>query len=725
MTSKNNRPLSQRRVKTPRVIQMEAVECGVASLAIILGYFGKYLPLEILRVDCGVSRDGSNALNLLRTAKKYGLEGEGRRISYTDLFDLELPAILFWEFRHFLVLEGFGKDCVYLNDPRAGHKTISYEELNGSFSGVVLSFRKAAHFETGGRPPQFLQQLSERLASVRRPLAFLGFITICSLLPGFAIPSFLMLFLKAFFSKHVMPWPTLFLAAVFFTAIFAGALTWIRQYYLNRLSGKLAIRFSGDFLQHLLQLPIDFYTQRYPGEIAHRMTLNDSVVEALTGSLFMSAMDFLLIVFYGLAMLTYDVTLASIGLFAGIVNLGTMLWIYRARMNDYARLKQDISKSVGEAILGLQNIETIKARGGESDFFSKWAGYYTRNINAQQDIGRKDVILTSIPPFFQMLVLSLLLGVGSYQVIHTPLTVGMLMALQLLMTNFLLPINRFVGFGQTIQTMDIELERINDVLKHPIDPSYRAKPVQHTVKVEGALEFQHVTFGYSRLNAPLIENLSFSIRPGQRLALVGPTGCGKSTIAKLASGLLHPWSGKILYDGIPIEELPREQLSHSMATVDQDIFLFAGTIRDNLTLWNFTVDDKMLVTAAQDASIHEEIIARDGGYESLLLEGGRNLSGGQRQRIEIARALLYNPKLLILDEATSALDSKSEMEVLEKIWRRGCSALLIAHRLTTVQDANEILVLNQGKVSQRGTHADLRAEKGLYQELILSEAGHE
>ena len=394
-------------------------------------------------------------------------------------------------------------------------------------------------------------------------------------------------------------------------------------------------------------------------------------------------------------------------------------------MNNSPRLKQDISKSVGEAILGLQNIETIKARGGESDFFSKWAGYYTRNINAQQDIGRKDVILTSIPPFFQMLVLSLLLGVGSYQVIHTPLTVGMLMALQLLMTNFLLPINRFVGFGQTIQTMDIELERINDVLKHPIDPAYRAKPVQHTVKVEGALEFQHVTFGYSRLNAPLIENLSFSIRPGQRLALVGPTGCGKSTIAKLASGLLHPWSGKILYDGIPIEELPREQLSHSMATVDQDIFLFAGTIRDNLTLWNFTVDDKMLVTAAQDASIHEEIIARDGGYESLLLEGGRNLSGGQRQRIEIARALLYNPKLLILDEATSALDSKSEMEVLEKIWRRGCSALLIAHRLTTVQDANEILVLNQGKVSQRGTHADLRAEKGLYQELILSEAGHE
>lgn len=715
---------NHQRVKTPRVIQMEAVECGVASLAIILGYFGKYLPLEILRADCGVSRDGSNALNLLKAAQKYGLEGNGYRKSCEGLFDLEFPVILFWEFRHFLVLEGFGKDKVYLNDPATGPKTVSYEELNSSFSGVVLTFRKGPNFQPGGRPSQLIDHLSERLSSAKRPLAFLGLVSLCSLIPGFALPFFLLLFLQSFFSKHVMPWPSLFTIAVFCTALFAGALTWIRQYYLNRLSGKLAIRFSGDFLQHLLQLPIDFYTQRYPGEIAHRMTLNDSVVEALTGSLLFAAMDFLLIVFYGLAMLTYDVALASIGLLAGALNIGMLLWMYRARMNDYARLKQDLSKSIGEAISGLQNMETIKARGGESDFFSKWAGYYTRNINAQQDIGKKDVLLTSIPPFFQMLVLGLLLGAGSYQVIHTPLTVGMLMALQLLMTHFLLPINRFVGFGQTIQTMDIELERINDVLKHPIDPAYRAKPLQQTAKLEMFLEFRNVTFGYSPLNPPLVQNLSFSIRPGKRLALVGPTGCGKSTIAKLASGLLHPWSGQILYGGIPVEEIPRDLLCHSMATVDQDLFLFAGTIRENLTLWNHKVPDEMLVTAAQDACIHDEIIAREGGYESLLFEGGKNLSGGQRQRIEIARALLYHPKFLILDEATSALDAKTEQEVLEKIWRRGCAALFIAHRLATIQNADEILVLAEGKIAQQGTHSELKTAEGMYRELILSEDGH-
>ncbi|MDE3045515.1 MAG: NHLP family bacteriocin export ABC transporter peptidase/permease/ATPase subunit [Verrucomicrobiota bacterium] len=723
MPELSERPTTLRRVKTPRVIQMEAVECGVAALAIVLGYHGKYVPLEVLRADCGVSRDGSNAFNLLKAAKKYGLEGEGFRKTVEGLFEVEFPAILFWEFRHFLVLEGFGKNKVYLNDPAIGPRTVSYEEFQAGFSGVALTFHKGPLFQTGGEPPLLLKQLANRLKSVPDSLLFLLLTSLCSLLPGFAIPAFLMLFIKSFFVKHLMPWPAMFLSAVFGTAILAGLLTWLRQYYLNRLSGKLAIRFSSEFLWHLLRLPVDFYTQRYPGEIAYRMTLNDSVVETLTGSLLFAAFDALLVVFYGAAMFAYSIPLACIGLLGGLVNVALLLWMYRSRIDTYARLRQDIGKSVAEAIGGLQNIETIKARGGETDFFAKWAGYYTRQINAQQEIGKKDVVLTSIPPFFQLLVLSLLLGVGSHEVLETPLTVGMLMALQLLMSNFLMPIHRLVGFGQQIQTMETELDRLNDVLKNPVDAAYVKKTVRtfSKPKLEGALEFRNVTFGYVRIAPPLIEGLSFSIRPGQRLALAGPTGSGKSTIAKLASGLLHPWSGQILYDGIPVDEIPREILCNSMATVDQDLFLFAGTIRDNLTLWNSKVPEEMLMNACRDAMIHEEIIARTGGYDALLLEGGKNLSGGERQRIEIARALLYNPSLLILDEATSSLDSKTDQLIAQNILQRGCSTLLIAHRLSTIQDAHEIVVIDQGKVVQRGTHSQLKNSDGLYRELIESE----
>lgn len=700
---------------------MEATECGAASLSIILSYYGKYLPLEELRMACGVSRDGSNALNLIRAAEKYGLKGQGFQKTGAELLSIDFPAIIFWEFNHFLVLEGFKKNRVYLNDPATGPRYISYEEFEKSYSGVVLMFGKETHFAQGGKPSSLLKQLYQRLKSVSNPVSFIFTTGVCLLLPGFALPAFVMVFLNTFFSMNIIPWKWGFLGAIFGVALFSGILTWFRQYCLNRLNTHLSMKFSSDFLWHLLKLPLSFYTQRFSGEIAYRTILNDEVAEILTGSILSATVDLLLIVFYGFLMLVYDAAIGWIGILAAFFNLIFLFFIYRSRINTYACLQQDMAKYVRESIGGLQNIEAIKAKGAESDFFSKWAGHYTNTVNKQQEIGKKDLFLTAVPIFFQLLASAVLLGVGSLRIIEGSLTIGMVMALQLLQINFLQPIQRFVGFNQLLQNMSIGLDRLNDILKNPVDRIYCQTKISPKQKVEGYLEFRKVTFGYAPLGPPLIESLSFTVKPGERLAFVGPTGSGKSTIAKLASGLFQPWSGEILYDGVPIEEIAREVLYHSIATVDQEIFLFSGTIRDNLTLWNSKIPDEMVFSATQDAAIHEEILLRLKNYDSLLLEGGRNLSGGQRQRLEIARALLYEPSFLILDEATSALDSKTEQEIMEKIKKRNCSVLMIAHRLSTIQDCDEIIVLDKGKILEKGKHHELKSSRGLYRDLILSE----
>jgi len=720
-----NKPPVFKKIKTPTVIQMEAVECGAACLTMVLGYFKKYVPLEQVRLECGVSRDGSNALNILKAARKYNLEAKGFKKNEEELFDIELPAILLWEFRHFVVLEGFGKEKVFLNDPETGPRHVTYNEFAESYSDVVLTFKKGENFVTGGKSKSLFTLLYERLKTTPKPLSFLFLIGLCLLIPGFAFPAFLMVFINTFFTNYVLPWKWEFIAAVLFTVCFSGILNWTQLYFLSKLNTKLSMRFSSDFLWHLLKLPMSFYAQRQSGEIAFRMNLNNVVAETLTGPVISSIINLLLILFFGIAMFFYDTLIASIAAILGGINLIIMFYIMRSRVIAYACLQQNISQSIGQSIGGIRNIETIKVKGIESDFFSKWAGYYTKNINANQQIEKKDAILATLPMFFQSIALASLLGIGSMRVIEGSLTIGTLMALQILQINFLIPINRFVTLSSLMQTMKKDIERLNDVMKNEADATYIKREAQSekedTFKLKGKLEFRNVSFKYAPLSPYIIENLSFIINPGEQVALVGGSGSGKSTIAKLATGLYYPTSGEILYDGIPIQEISVEKFRNSVASVDQDIFLFSGTIRDNLTFWNSRVPDQILIDAAMDADIHSEISSREGGYDSLLIEEGRNLSGGQRQRLEIARALVYNPSLIILDEATSALDNKTEAFVSDQIAKRGASILVVAARLSTIKKCREIIVLDRGVVSQRGTHEELLASEGIYQDLVKRE----
>jgi NHLM bacteriocin system ABC transporter peptidase/ATP-binding protein len=715
---------SAKRVKTPTVIQMEAVECGAASLGIILGYFEKFVPLEELRIDCAVSRDGSKAFNIIKAAEKYGLVAEGYARTIEELREGPFPMILFWEYKHFLVLEGFKKDKVFLNDPGSGPRVISIPELEKSYSNVCLIFETTDEFEPGGAPPPLWSKIEKRLRNIPGALTYIFGTGLALLVPGFAVPAFIVFFLQTFFSKSLVSFPKEFLGAIFLTALFSATLNWIQSYFLNRLHSKLSIRFSSEFLWHLLKLPISFYTQRYAGEIGYRMTLNDRIVDSLTGTILSSALSAVLVLFYGAVMFIYDPAIALIGVTGGTLNVIAMGLVFKSRKNIFSCLQQDLGKTVSESISGLQHIESIKSKALESNFFSRWSGYFVKNNNAIQSIGQKDTLLSTLPVFFQFLSLSALLSIGSIRILEGNLTTSTLMGLQLLLSNFLQPINRFVGFSQMIQNMQINLDRLDDVMKNPIDPLYQNRPEDSSEtkeKLSGTLEFKNVFFQYSPQSPYVIDNLSFVLKPGQRIALVGPSGSGKSTGAKLATGLYVPTTGEIFYDGKPMKDLTAKIINHSIATVDQDIFLFRGTIRENLTLWNPKIPDELMIEAAQDAMIHEEILSRKEGYDAMLEEGGANMSGGQRQRLEIARALLYRPSILILDEATSALDSKTEWEISNRIRERGCSVLMIAHRLSTIQDCDEIIVLNRGKVEQRGTHDQLKSQEGTYQKLVLSE----
>lgn len=713
-----------RREKTPTIIQMEITECGAVSLAIILGYYGKYTSLEELRGECGVSRDGSKASHILKAAEKYGLKGKGYRYSLEELQEIDLPAILFWGFNHFLVLEGFGKNKVFLNDPAVGPRSVTYEELDEHFTGIALVFHPTQAFHKSGSPFSIWRELIRRLRPVATSLFYLFLAGVCLLLPGLAFPAFIRVFVDHILVSHVIQWPFAFLGGMLLVILTTCILKSLQQFYLNRLGTRLSLQFSSEFLWHILRLPLSFYAQRFSGEIAYRATSNDQAAQIMTSALATTCVDLLLILFYGIILFQYSVPIGFVAIGAGLVNLGMMLCIQRSRKDAYARLQQETGKSISCCIETIQQIQMIKSMAGESNAFSRFMGYYANYINANQEIEKKDALLSTCPALLQGMAIALLLSIGSFEVMRGTLTVGMLIALQTLMLTFLAPVSRFVNFGQTIQYLTINFMRLNDVLKSPIDSIYSIKRESHVeVKLSGQLEFRNVMFRYNPLGPPVIENLSFSLKPGMRLAIVGPSGSGKSTVAKLASGLLKPSQGEILYDGKPRNEIASELFCRSLASVDEEIFFFAGTVKENLTFWNLgAITEEMLTRACHDACIHEALLARDPlGYEAHVIEMGRNLSGGERQRLEIARALLFSPTLLILDEATRNLDSEVEEKVIENIRKRGAACLVIAHRLNSIQNCDEILVLDQGKLVQRGTHQVLREAPGLYRELLQGE----
>ncbi len=729
--AKNGAPARRKirndRVKTPTLLQMEAVECGAAALGIIMRHHGLYLALEQLRLECGVSRDGSKASNVLKAARRFKMESKGYKHETDALYSMPKPLIIFWNFNHFLVLEGFQGDKVFLNDPAVGPRTITHEELEASFTGVVMEVKPGPEFKPGGDKPSLIPGLLRRVRGSERTLFYAVLTGLFLVIPGLVVPTFNRIFVDEFLVAGHQEWVRPLLMAMVLTAAMRMGLTWLQGQVLLRYQTKLSLTSSAKFFAHVLRLPVEFFAQRFGGEIGSRVQINDTVAGLLSGQLASTLLDGVVIIFYAVLMFRYDVvlTLACIGL--SLLNIVAVRLVSRSRVDGSRRLLQEHGKLMGTAMGGLQMIETLKATGGEDSFFGRWAGYQAKALKAKQALGLSGQIVSAVPPLLSTVTTTVVLGLGGFRVMNGYLTMGMLVAFQTLLSSFTRPINTFVGLGGQLQELEGDMNRLDDVLRYEEDPAYKlhsgaaadtASRFQNVIKLSGHVELRDVTFGYSRLEGPLIENFNLVIEPGKRVALCGGSGSGKSTVAKLVSGLYRPWSGAVLIDGVPRDKIPPSLLTNSIGLVDQDIFLFEGTVRDNLGMWDTTIPETNITQAARDACIAEIIAARPEGFNSRVEEGGANFSGGQRQRVEIARALVGNPTFMIFDEATSALDPATEKKIENNLRRRGCACLIVAHRLSTIRDCDEIIVMRRGKIVQRGTHDEMKEVDGPYSLLI-------
>ncbi len=716
-------------MKTPTVLQMEAVECGAAALAIVLGYYKLFLPLERVRADCGVSRDGSRAINLVKAARRYGMEAKGLRKEPEDLQDLTMPVILHWNFNHFIVLEGISRGRAYINDPASGRRTILLDELNRSFTGIVLSFQPGKEFIPSGSKSTILEILYPKLRTETKPLLFLVLAGIAMLIPGIALPAATRIFIDDILLANHVSWLYPLLAFMSFFIALEVLISWLREICLMKWETDLSIRLSGNFFYKILFLPLSFFDQRFAGEISSRVALNDQVATILSGKAASTVLDIVVSIVYLALLFMYSWVLTIVACLIAVTNLIFLNRISQKRVDLSRKLLQEQGKLSGVAVSGLQTIESLKASGHESDFFERWAGYHAGFINTERSVGISTSLLTVIPTFINGIGTTAILAIGSYLIITGNMTIGYFFAYQALLINFLFPIQRLVNMGGDLYELEGSLQRLADVERNVIakdnltdsEDGCSTDIAISKRKLEGHLEFKEITFGYNPFELPLLDKFSINLKPGRRIALVGPSGCGKSTIARLIAGVYDPWSGKICIDGIPLVDIKKSLRYLSLAFVSQEIFIFEGTIRENIALWDKTIPESDIIEAAKDAEIHNLIISLPGGYEYYLSEGGKNLSGGQRQRLEIARALAGSPSILVLDEATSALDPVTERLIEQNLTCRGCTCLIIAHRLSTIRDCDEIIVLKNGKIVEKGTHQQMLMKKGPYYDLITAE----
>ena len=717
----------KQRVVTPIVLQTHAAECGAACLGSVLAHFGRWVPLTELRERCEVSRDGSSAASILRASRHYGLECSGLGVRAEQLEKLPLPLIVFWQFSHFVVVEGVDGRHFHLNDPSTGRRRLTAEEFDKGYSGIALRFKRGAEFKPGGEPPGLFEQLDTLLDGSWSVLAGAIACALMLTLLALVVPASLGVFVDDVLGKHGL-WGGL-VAALIGGGILVYVLALLKHRFLRRLAVRISVIGYNRGLSRMLRLPVEFFNHRLVGDLTDRVSSIDRIARNLTDQFLVLIIEMAMSAVLLVAMLAYDVLLTLMVLLLAILHgmLAHFLNAHRAVRSHAMRREQGLLIGVGMQMLS--HADDLRMTGSDDRFFSRWSGQQARELQARQRHSELGSVNTALPGLVAALRSAAILGIGGSMVMAGEMTLGTLVGFHILAEMFLAPVGRFLEFADKRQALETDLQRLDDISRAAEDPVFgRRSPESESIptfngrlQLAGQLELRNVTFGFNRSQPPLIKDFNLVIRPGQRVAVVGPSGSGKSTLARLVSGIYQPWSGEILFDGHLRDEIPEEVLRRSISTVDQEVVLFSASVRDNITLWNPAVPDEAIVAATRDACIHDEILLRPLGYSTLVEEGGVNFSGGQRQRLEIARALVGHPTVLILDEATSALDAATEEDVDDALRRRGVTCLIVAHRLSTVRDCDEIIVLDKGSEVQRGTHDDLISDRdGTYYKLVMS-----
>ena len=714
-----------RRVATPLQLQMHATECAAACLCSVLAYFGRWVPLIELRDRCEVSRDGSTAAGVSRAARHYGLQCSGFLADAAQLKLKPLPLILFWEFNHFLILEGYDRGGFFLNDPATGHRKVTAEEFGKSYAGIALAFEPMPEFQRGGARPSIPKRILPWLRGTEGALAYAAGCGLLLAALALAAPAMLGIYVDQVLGRQE-PWAELVAGVLAAAAALVYGVSWLKQRCLRHLAARISVIAWNRCVTRLLRLPVDYFEHRLSGELTARILSIDKIAKGLSYHFIDLVIEIGLSAMFLAVMLAYDVLLALMVLGLAVLNGLLMRAVLRTRADASHALRREQGMLLGVGTLMLHHTDILRMTGADNHFFARWSGHQARELAARQRFSELGYANAALPGLFAVLGNAAVLAMGAAQVMGGAMTLGTLVGFYIVAGLFLAPIGRFVGVADEIQALETDMQRLEDITKAREDPGLARRHASKSLatlngrlRLAGHVELRNVTFGYNRARPPLLKDFSLIIKPGQRVAVVGPSGSGKSSLAQLVVGIYQPWSGEILFDGRPRHEIPDEVLSRSLAMVDQHIVLFHATVRDNITLWSPAVSDDALIAAAKDACIHDEILQRPLGYAMPVDEDGNNFSGGQKQRLEIARALVGNPTVLVLDEATSSLDAGTEDRIDDALRRRGVSCLIVAHRLSTIRDCDEIIVLEKGTAVQRGTHDALMADKGgTYRRLV-------
>ena len=700
--------------KVPVVMQMETVECGAAALSMLLAYHGKWLSIEQLRTDCGVSRDGSNARNIVLAARSHGMDAHGWHADIDDLPSLA-PAIIHWNYNHFVVFKGFDRGLAFINDPSMGSMAVSMKDFRRSYTGVAITATPGADFKPQGHQTSILHYVRENIRGVKDAFIFTLVMGLLMSFAGMVYPLFSQIFLDSIITGKNDEWTIPFFFGITCLVVFNFLLALLDNVYGRRFAGSMSIKGNTRFLWHALNLPIEFFAQRYVGDIVQRQSLNEHITTTLVRILAPYAVNVALLVVYVIVMAQYSLLLTIVGISVVALNIYTVAAERELRTNLARALEQSEGRFYGITMSCVDNIESIKAAGAERGFFEFWSGNFARRNNQEVAFQKRPFW----PFVFGHFANSFILILGAALILEGQFSIGMLMAFQGFMAEFMKPAMGLMEGSTTVLELRSQMERIDDVMAYPTEQDTAAGNGQSgNVKLGGKIEMRNVTFGYSTSAEPLIRDFSMTLLPGKSVAIVGASGCGKSTIAKLVTGLYKPWSGEILFDDRDSSEVTRGEFVNSVACIDQNVVLFDDTIAENIKMWDHSIEDFTMTMACIDAGIRDDIISRPRGFNTRLVKGGGNFSGGQRQRFEIATALAREPVILILDEATSALDTVMESEVMQSIRQCGASTIVIAHRLSTIRDCDEIIVMDKGRIVQRGTHDELIAQPGAYAELI-------